>query len=385
MQQSAISSEQLEADDRSSPRWLSAIWARRYFVLLVVLPTLITGIYYAAFAADQYASEAHLLVRSSSSNGPSSGGLAQLLGGAGGRSGGGSIAELADFLESHDAVAMLQHRIGLVDRFRRPEADVLSRLFYAQPTLEELTKYFRRQVTVTIDAESGIATVRTLSFRPDDSYAILDALLTLGEQRVNALNLRVNESVLGAARRQVTDAERNGRQVERELARFRNVQSDIDPQGSGEAQTKLVTDLNQQLALARAQLGAVQSTIGSNNPQYQALASRVRSLSQQVGAQESRLVGGERSIASGLADYAELKVRQDFAAKRYEVAAGGLERAREEAMRQQLFVTRLVEPNMPQKATYPKGLKNTATVFLLLMIVYGIGWLLLAGVREHAG
>ena len=370
------------AADQESGGWRGMLWRRRYLVMLVLLPTLITALYYTLFAADQYESEAHLLVRSASSSGSSSGGLAQLLSGSAGK-GGGSVAELADFLESHDAVVMLQKQVNLTDRFQRPEADALSRL-RSNPTLEDLIRYFRRQVSVTIDVESGVATVRARSFQPQDSYVIINSLLALGEQRVNAMNRRMYASILGSAQRQVTDAETNGRDVERELARFRTVRGDIDPEGSGEAQNKMVIDLNQQLALARAQLGAVRATLGTDNPQYQALSTRVASLSQQTGVQQGRLIGGKGAIATGLADYSELKVRQDFAGKRYEAAAGSLEKARDEAMRQQLFVTRLVEPNMPEKALYPKKLKNIATVFALLMIIYGIGWLLLAGVREHA-
>jgi capsular polysaccharide transport system permease protein len=364
--------------------WRSLLWRRRYLFMLVLLPTLVTALYYTVFAADQYESEAHLLVRSASDSGSgsSSGGLAQLLGGSA-KGGDGSVAELADFLASHDAVVMLQKQVDLTTRFQRPEADALSRL-RAKPTLEDLIRYFQRQVSVTIDAESGVATVRARSFRPRDSYIILNSLLALGEQRVNAMNRRMYGSILGSAQRQVAEAELNARNVERELAQFRTARGDIDPQGSGEAQTKMVTDLSQQLALARAQLGAVRTTIGTDNPQYQALSIRVASLRQQTGMEKSMLVGGDKSIASGLADYAELKLRQDFAAKRYAAAAGSLEKARDEALRQQLFVTRLVEPNMPEKALYPKKLKNVATVFALLMIFYGIGWLLLAGVREHA-
>jgi capsular polysaccharide transport system permease protein len=364
--------------------WRGMLWRRRYLFMLVLLPTLVTALYYTVFAADQYEAEAHLLVRSASSSGPSSGGsgLAQLLGGSM-KSGGGSVAELADFLESHDAVVMLQKQLDLTDRFQRPEADALSRL-RANPTLEDLIRYFRRQATVTIDPESGVAKVRVRSFRPQDSYRILNSLLALGEQRVNAMNRRMYGSILDSAQRQVTAAELNGRDVERELAQFRTVRGDIDPQGTGEAQTKMVTDLSQQLALARAQLGAVRATIGTDNPQYQALRIRVASLEQQTGTEKSMLIGGEKSIAAGLADYSELKLKQDFAGKRYAAAAGALEKAREEALRQQLFVTRLVEPNMPEKALYPEKLKNIATVFALLMIIYGIGWLLLAGVREHA-
>jgi capsular polysaccharide transport system permease protein len=46
---------------------------------------------------------------------------------------------------------------------------------------------------------------------------------------------------------------------------------------------------------------------------------------------------------------------------------------------------RVVEPNLPGKALHPQRLKITATVFFSLLLSYAVGWLILAGVREHAG
>jgi capsular polysaccharide transport system permease protein len=371
---------------QSRARLRDLLWRRRFYLVLVILPTLLTALYFAVVATNQYEAEAHVIVRSAATSGASSGGsgLSQMLGLAGGSKATSNTSELVDFLESMDAMQLLTGRVNLVEAFRRPEADLLSRLPDIKPTQEDLYKFYKRQVDIQIDAETGIAGFRARGFRPADSLRIVEALVEIGEQRVNSLNERSRDAALDSARRQLSEAEKNGRQVERELSRFRNVRSDIDPQSSGEAQTRLVTELTQQLVLARAQLSGVVSMIGTNNPQYQTLNARVNSLQQQVAAQGGRLVGGDRSIAASLEDYAELKLRQDFAGRRYEAAAGALEKAREEIMRQQLFVTRLVEPSLPQKSLHPKGLKNTVTVFLLLTILYGIGWLLLAGVREHA-
>jgi capsular polysaccharide transport system permease protein len=157
----------------------------------------------------------------------------------------------------------------------------------------------------------------------------------------------------------------------------------VDPEGSAEAQLKLVTELRKEEAMARAEMEAIAAQIGTNNPQYQALQSRAAAINGQLSSQQSFLVGNSRSIATRLGDYQDLELRREFESKRYAAAAAALESAREQATRQQLFVVRLVEPNMPQKATYPKGIKTVFTVFLALALAYGIGWLLAAGVREH--
>jgi DNA polymerase III alpha subunit len=61
-----------------------------------------------------------------------------------------------------------------------------------------------------------------------------------------------------------------------------------------------------------------------------------------------------------------------------------LEAARVEAQRQQIFLSRIAEPNLAVYPLYPRKLTNLASIFIGLAIAYGIGWLLIVGMREHA-
>jgi capsular polysaccharide transport system permease protein len=44
-----------------------------------------------------------------------------------------------------------------------------------------------------------------------------------------------------------------------------------------------------------------------------------------------------------------------------------------------------VAPNLAVYPLYPKKAVNVASVLIGLAIAYGIGWLLVVGMREHAG
>jgi capsular polysaccharide transport system permease protein len=349
--------------------------------MVVVAPTLLVALYYALIASDQYESEAHFVVRSASSNGGSGGGLGQMLGLVGGISQAQNESlGVGDYLRSHDAVANVRRSMDLTSIFRRPEADWFSKLRPAVPTPEKLLKYYRGQVEINYQTDSGITSLKVRAFRPEDSYRLTQLLLNLGEKRVNALNVRAYESSVRLAQRQLADAEDAVARTQGSMTQFRQTGRDVDPQQSASAQLRVVSELRSQLALARAAL----ASSGGMGPQAQVLAQRVQSLAQQVAAEDSRLAGGRSDIATGLGRYEELRVRQDFAAKRYAAAAAALETAREQATRQQLFVVRLVEPNVPVKSTYPHRLTIIGTVLLGLLLLYSVGWLILAGVREHA-
>jgi capsular polysaccharide transport system permease protein len=366
-------------------RALAWLRRKRMFLLVVVLPTLVIAGYYFLIAADQYESEAHFMVRATESTPVVGSGLGQVLSSVAGPTGSqGEAMSVADYMTSHDIVASLEKRIGLVPRFQRPEADFLSRLRGDPVTPERLLRYYLKQVNVQYSTDKGITTLKVRSFRPQDSYDIIKALLALGEQRVNALNVRSYADSVTLASRQLREAEDGVARMQVAMTRFRQTRGDIDPQGSGQAQIRLVSNLEQNLSAARAQLASMAGVIRPDSPQYVALARRVQALQAQVGAQSGKLTGGGTAIAADLGGYEDLRIRQEFAAKRYETAAAAFEKARAEAQKQQLYVVRIVDPNMPVKSLYPERWRILGTVFVGLLLVYAIGWLIVAGVREHA-
>ena len=371
------------------PDWSSSVraWAKRnrWFVIIVLLPTLVAALYYYLLAADQYQSEAHFIVKTADSTPMPSSGFSQLLGLGGGSSQSRSEAmSVNDYLESQQAVNLLNDRVNLVERFRRPEADIATRLWHAQPTPEMLKRYYDKQIDVKLSQDTGITTIKVRSFRPGDSLEIINHLLRMGEDRVNLLNRRSQTDAIASAQRQVADAEQALVQIQSRLTAFRQQRGDLDPEGSGKAQIGLVATLQGQLTNARAQLNAMQGIIAPNSPQYVATAARVRALEAQVGSQAGKLTSGGGAIAARLGSYQDLQIRQDFAAKRYEVAAAALEKARDTASKQQLYIVRVVDPNLPVKSEYPKRGEILLTILLSLLLAYGIGWLLVAGVREHS-
>jgi capsular polysaccharide transport system permease protein len=360
------------------------VYARRWFFLIVVLPTVLVGLYLYLYAADQYESEAHFLVQSADKTQiPSAGASAlSMLTGVG--SGQNEAMSVADYLTSHDAVAKLRQEDRLVERFQRPGVDLLSRLFGTNPTPERVLRYYQRQVKVKFDTESGITTIKVHSFTPQDSYDIAQKLLQIGEQRVNELNARRYTDEIANARRVLDEAEAALTANDAAMTAFRHKSGDIDPQATGAAQLGLVSGLSSQLAAARAQLQTMAGVISPSSPQYQALAAHINSLQAQVDAQSGKLTGRADSITNDVSEYQALMLRRDFLNKRYEAAAASLEKAREQALQQELYLQRVVNPNMPVKALFPERARILATVLVALLLVYSIGWLIVAGVREHA-
>lgn len=356
---------------------------RRFLPLLlfVLLPTLLVAGFEYLVAANQYESEARFIVRAPQAA-PSASSLGQMLGIANPTTPADAHG-VSEYLVSHDAIDALG-RQNLTDIFRRPEADFATRLWFANPQPETLLNYYLGKVRITAASETGITTLRVKAFRPNDAKMLAQSLLNLGERRVNSLNQRMLTDGLAAAERQVRDAEAEVEAAEVALTSFRQSSRDIDPDRSSAAQIDVAAALEQQAAAARASFQTMAAKIPPSAPQYGVMERQLRALEGQVSAARARLAGSARSIAPSLGEFEKLKVRQDFAAKRFQAAATSYQSAREQLLKQQLFIVSVVEPNLPGKALYPERLVIVATVFCGLLLAFAIGWLILAGVREHA-
>ncbi|WP_256731273.1 capsule biosynthesis protein [Sphingomonas sp. dw_22] len=373
--------EEIETDEEVAPKYRG--WRRLLhpFVLLVCLPTLVATAFEYGIAADQYESSAQFIVRTPQPASPANG-LGQMLGLAQGPVT--ADAHSVDaYLLSHDAVRALGSQ-RLTDIFRRPEADVASRLWDAAPAPETLHKFYGTMVHLTTATETGISSLSVRAFRPDDAKRLADDLLRLGEARVNKLNRRMFDDGLAASARQLREAEAGINQIQAKLTGFRQAARDADPEKSSTAQIQLAASLQEQAARARAQFQAMAAGLPPTAPQYRLMSRQVASLDGQVAAAKARLAGSARSVAAGLGNYEELQMRQQLAAKRFEAAQASYQSAREQLLKQQLFIVPVVEPNMPVKALFPKRLTIIATVFFGLLFAYAIGWLILSGLREHA-
>ncbi len=374
----------LQAPSTRRSRMREAVYLYRYFLLMVVLPTAIVAAYYYLFASNQYVSKADYIVKRADVA-VSANGFAQLFGMNLGGSATTSESHLvSDYLLSHDAVARLRKEDGLVARFRRDGVDLLSRLWSANPTPERLQKYYQRHVHVEQDSESGISHLEVRAFSPQDAYAIASKLMLLGEERINQLNVRTYRDQISSAAKELDDANTALSQAQETLTGFRRQHQDIDPEGSGKAQIGLVSQLTGNLVTARARQRAMQGVISPDSPQYRAITAQVRALETQIAGQSNRIAGTGPSIAASLGDYENLVIRRENAARRYTAVAAQYDQSRADAERKQVYLIRVVNANMPVKSLYPERGTTVLTVFFSLALAYGIGWLLLAGVREHS-
>ncbi len=358
---------------------------RRWFLLFVVAPTLLAAVYYGFIASDIYISESRFVIKSADQKRAQMSTLANLVQTTGLSGGQEQANEILTYVRSRDALKALEKDVDVRSRFASPQADFFSRFPgpFADRSFESLFKFYGDQVDARLDGEAGTAMIRVKAFTPQDAYQINHDLLDLSEALVNRLNARAQTKAIAEAGRQVELAAIRAKAARVELSQYRNTQALIDPGKQAVGVLDIANTMITQRAALQAQLDMMQR-VAPGNPSIPALRSRVSAISTQIASQDSRVVGTGSGIASKMGGYENLLVEQEFATQSLNAANAALVQARSEAQRQQFYLERVVDPNVPDMPLLPKRLLNTIVVAACALCLYFVAWMFMIGVLEHA-
>lgn len=352
------------------------------FLIVVALPTLLSMIYFFLIATPRYVSEARFIVRAPSQPMPS--GLGAALSSVGISSGATDAFAVHEYINSRDGVAELSQRNDLRTIFSAKGADPFSR--YPRPwedkSEEGLFNAFGRFVKIGYNSQTGISTLTVETFTPQDSKRLAEEMLNAGEQLVNRLNERASNDAVTNALRAQAQARENLTAAQQALTAFRNNAHYIDPTRAATESSSLVVSLLETLANLRAERAQISSQ-APQSPQLATIDSRIAAYEQQVAAERAKIAGSSGSLASQVGNYEDLTLAREFAELELTEATSRLLAAQQDVRRQRLYLDRVVNPSLPDRPGQPNRLLAVLTVLLSTLTLYGVGWLIWAGVREH--
>lgn len=297
---------------------------------------------------------------------------------------GDEIYAVQEYIESRDALKAV-NRDGFVDKMMSASAnDWLEKVYSLgwKPTFERKYRYFKRRVEVQHDTATSVSSIKIRSYQPRDAYVMNKRLLDLGEALVNRLNDRSRQDMIRFAEAEVSNARSAAQQAAVALAAFRNRRGIVDPDRQAGIELQLVSKLQDELIAAKTQLQQLR-VIAPDNPQVPVLEARIGGLTKEIGQQTGKLTGKGQSLAGANVEYQRLNLETQFADRQLVSAMASLDSARNDARRKQVYLARIVEPNLPDEAVEPKRLRGIFSTLALGLVAWGVLSMLLAGLREH--
>lgn len=356
------------------------------FVLLVILPLLVSATYLWGVAKDQYASTVAFTVRrEDDSSGALIGGLAQLAGGS-------SMSEsdiLYEFIQSQEVVAAIDERIGLSDLYSVywPVDPI-----FALPNdarIEDLYDYWQRMVHISYDRSTRLIELRVLAFTPEAAQRISSEILSESQRMINDLNTQAREDVMRYANADLEQAMARLKEAREALSRFRTRTRIVDPAADIQGRMGVLNNLQQQLAEALIENDIVLGTTQESDPRRVQAARRIQVIRDRIAAERQTFASGggtdgqDENYPELIAEFERLTVDLQFTEEAYRTALAAVDVARANASRQTLYLAPYVRPTLPQTSEFPRRAELTGLIGLFILLSWAIGSLIFYSIRDR--
>jgi capsular polysaccharide transport system permease protein len=357
-----------------------------WFLVGVILPVLLSAIYYFGIASDQYVSESRFVIKAPNQRASQTTSFANLIQSTGLSSGQEQSNQVIDFVRSRSALQTLDTKLDVEKAYGNSSIDWLSRFprFWEQDAFEDLYDYYRGKVQVSRDNDTGLVVLRAIAFSPKDAAAINAHLLQQSETLVNELNENARNKAISEAENRAIEAQTRVKKALAAVSDYRSQSRLVEPLKEATGVVEIANRLITERAALEAQLSTVRQ-VTPDHPSIPVLREQIASLTREIERQNARLVGGgTNTISRKLPDYEALVLEQELASQLLVLSQTSLEQARTEALKQQFYLERVVDPNVPDLPEYPKPLKTVLTILGFALCLYFIIWMFVVGILEHS-
>ncbi|MCE8509968.1 hypothetical protein KBY28_16070 [Ruegeria pomeroyi] len=339
------------------------------FVLTVLVPTALAGVYLYTFAADQYASKVGFTVRKEESDS-----ALDVLGGLRNISGSSSTDTdvLYEFIQSQELIQSVNADLDLRSLYRKPANDPVFTL-QGDASIEDLLDYWHWMVRIVYDPGTGLMEVETRAFDPEDARAIATSIFRHSSSMINELSAIARADLTRYAKEELDLAIVRLKEARRALTLFRNETQIVDPGADIQGQMGLLNSLQAQLAETLIEQDLLRETARTGDPRLEQARLKIDVIEKRIAEERRKLgVSGEgdtRVYADLVGEFESLLVDREFAEKAYISALSAYDTAVAEARRQSRYLAAYVRPTLAETALYPQ---RGILLALTALILFGI-------------
>ena len=244
-------------------------------------------------------------------------------------------------------------------------------------TIEDLISHWKLMVKIYYDSGSGLIDLRVLSFDPEDSRRIAEAIFRESSAMINELSAIARDDAIRYARADLTEAEERVKAARQVMTEFRNRTQIVDPTIDTQGQMSLLNTLQAQLAEAMIEQDLLRETTRDSDPRIESVSRRIRVIEGRIAAERQKLgLGSEGGPGNAFADlvgeYERLVVDREFAERAYTAALAGYDAALAEARRQSRYLAAHVRPTLAERAEYPERLILLSVTGLFLFLIWSV-------------
>lgn len=360
-------------------------WGPIAFLVTVIVPAFACLLYLVFLATPQFVSESRFVVRGSLERlGIDSVGQAAALSALNNSQ---EAHVIADYIRSPRIVTDIAKEFDLKRLYAGSSLDVIWHLS-ADSSPDRIVRHWQRMASAEVDATTGIITVRIHAFQPDEAQALNQAVLKLSEALVAGFTQKMRTQRLKEALADSNAAQAEINTLLTVLETERGREETLDPLTTATTLATLVSSLRDERATLVAAREAAASRLAANAPSLALTNERVRALDAQIGLvvatmQDKHRAAAASDLLSAASLFDVLQTRRELVTRRVARAETALAQARQDAIRQQVYLDVFMRPTLGEAKAHPKPLQTTILLLLALAAIWAIAVLYFGQIQER--
>ncbi|WP_299497004.1 lipopolysaccharide biosynthesis protein [uncultured Shewanella sp.] len=355
-------------------------WAKLGSFALVIVASMAVILYFSLIASPRYVSQTQFIVKQSSTNEPPLLGLASL---------GNTSPSMRDalilkeYIRSPEMAIALDDKLQLQSHYQNNKWDKLSRL-QQDSSKEDFIQYYQKHLSVNYDELSEILTVEIQGYTPDYALKLTQTLLIISEQFINQLGEKMAKQQMQYAEEEVNRAYELLKKEQMKLIDFQDKAKLFNPEQQSSALVTAMNQLASQIMTQQAELKSLSAYMRSDASEIVAKQYQIEALEQQLAQEKQKLIQpNQPSLNKVNLTFKEIELNTQLATDLYQSSLASLEKIRSEAFKKLKHLLVVEQPRIAEDNLYPKRLYNIITWFVVLLLIYLIGRLIIAIVKEH--
>lgn len=353
---------------------------------LIVWLIIITGIlsvpYWLLLASDRYVSNARVLLQKTDQLSVNTDASAVIYGNTGPNRGDQLL--LREYLLSVDMLEKLDAAFDLRTHYSKTKWDIISRMWFKNPSMERFYRYWLSRVNVEYDDFSGVLVISAQAYDAQLAINIVSMMIEEGEAHMNTIAHELAQVQVQFLKSQVDLAHDRLLNASHELIEFQNRQGLVSPKETVDSLSNLITKLEAQKTELQTQLDALPSSLNPDHPTIQMLEKSLNSVEQQIAQKRADLTSPARKTLNyTVEEFQRLEMELGFVKDVYKTALSSLEKGRSEASRTLKKISIFQSPTTPDFPLAPKRWYNTLVSVLIALVLAGVVKMVESIIRDH--
>lgn len=358
---------------------------KNIFLAVVIIPFLLSVVYFTFFAVDRYVSNAQIVVKQADSKvSPASAGLAILTGGVDPASQEYTLY-LQEYINSYDMLSYLDETIDWTKHYANIYTDPL--YYLAEETsLEDKLEFYNKMVTTFYDPTTGLLSIEAQALTGEYSEKIVQTILERSKYFINAVSREMTMEQVAFANTELQLSIARYQDSKNAMEAFQNQYGLLDLEATAQSMLEIVSSLESEIARENVRLKSLETTLANGAPQIKSLKNKIESLEQQLEIEKSKLTATTNitdSFNALASEYRQLQVNLLVSEEFYKASLALVESAKLDAIKNVRSLITIVKPVQPEEAIYPKKIYNLITIFIILCLFYGVLRFVIASIRDH--